>query len=126
VEPLIPNARLLKSDVPDIDARVLESARWQDEDDPRWQQLWQFASTFDGYRYFGADDAVAERLAAFDDSVRDAFFTHGRLPAIDLALLRACLFYESRRLLNATWEAPIELDKDYLHVLLVAIREAID
>ena len=84
-----------------------------------------FALTFDGYRYFGHDQGAGERLASFDDSIRQAFLGTGRLPAIDLALLRACLFYEQRRWCKPSSEGPNESEKGYLHALLAGIRAAI-
>jgi hypothetical protein len=35
-----------------------------------WEALWTFALTFDGYRYFGGDPSVHNRLGAFAHSVR--------------------------------------------------------
>jgi hypothetical protein len=59
--------------------------------------LWEFALTFDGYKYFGGDDDVVGRLGQFAQSVERAYAKDGRLPALgEIGMLRACLFYEQR------------------------------
>ena len=125
---LVPNSALTHGQIPDIDVRVLDGDAWLG-DGPhgeRWARLWVFALTFDGFRYFGGDDdAVVGRLGAFDESIRSAYDTDGELPKIDLALLRACLFYEQRLLCKHTHIPPDDRRKAYLHSLLEGIRASL-
>lgn len=90
---------------------------------PGWQSLWEFALTFDGYRYFGDDEGAPERLGRFADSVRAAHRQDGQLPRLDLAQLRACLFYEQRRWCKHSTETHCPPDVAlYLEAVLRAIR----
>ena len=70
-----PQGALRLSDVPTIDAP--------------WEQIAEFAGTFDGYAHFGED--WGERLSA----VRERYLAIGDLPS-DLDDLRGCLFLEFR------------------------------
>lgn len=124
---LIPNSTLTVAQVPTANVRALSTDGWMgDVDDyPEWLDLWRFALTFDGYRYFGGDDGAAERLGRFADSIRDAFQKDGKLPALDLAQLRACLFFEQRRWCKASMTGPDERAKNYLQHLLATITASI-
>ena len=125
---LIRNAALHISDVPDVYAPGLDPVGFTEaphggESGPEWAEIWDFALTFDGYRYFGADEGAALRLQDFAKSVNDAFRNDNQLPKIDLAFLRACLFFEQRQWCKHSWVArcPPEL-ATYLDALLRAIR----
>ena len=124
---LIFNSQLTLAQVPDLDVRSLDTNGWLDDESQggRWKTLWEFALTFNGWKYFGDDDNVVPRLAAFDESIRAAFDQTGHLPTIDLALLRACLFYEQRLLCKYSMRGPDDQRKSYLQALLDAIRAAI-
>jgi hypothetical protein len=96
---LIENRYLVRDDVPGIDVQALPEGGWDgDEGDAatEWARLWTFALTFHAYRFFGGDDDVSGRVGNFGQSVQQSYFEHGRLPQLDLALLRTCLFYEQR------------------------------
>lgn len=127
---LIPNAALTASQIPDLQIPRLDPQNFNGggapgRNDAEWEALWTFALTFDGERYFGADDEAAVRLDAFSDSVRRAFAASGSLPRIDLALLRACLYIEQRRACKwgfaMTEECPPEF-AEYYGALLNDIR----
>lgn len=127
---LIPNASLLPTNVPAFSVRDLDPEGFNEgggTSGPQWAELWDFALTFDGYRYFGGDDGAALRLDAFATSVSTAFRQDQILPAIDLALLRACLFYEQRSWCKHSLETRCAPElADYLDALLNAIRRSID
>jgi hypothetical protein len=124
---LIPNASLTQSDIPDIDVRTLPGDAWLGGPGAgeRWELVWAFALTFAGWKHFGGDEHVIPRLGAFDESIRRAYERDGQLPAIDLALLRACLFYEQRLLCKHSMLPPDEQRKAYLQALLDGIRGAL-
>lgn len=72
------------------------------------QPLWEFALTFDGYKYFGEDEDVIERLGKFAKSVERAYRKGGGIPALgEIGMLRACLFFEQRNWCNGAREWPI-------------------
>ena len=122
---LIENRHLRRRDVPQVDVASLRPEGWDGSagySAADWARLWEFALTFDGYRYLGGDPGAAARLASFAESVRESYFGHGRLPELDLALLRACLFAEQRRWCKHAMEPPEERDKQYLNELVAAIR----
>ena len=126
---LIPNAELQVTDLPAFSVSSLDPEGFTQHQiavggsGREWKELWDFALTFDGYQYFGDDEEAAPRLDAFARSISDAFANAGELPAIDLALLRACLFYEQRAWCKQSMEVrcPPELAV-YLGALLHAIR----
>jgi len=96
-----------------------------------WQTVWEYAQSFDGYRYFGADHDAPQRLFDFNLSVREAFHANRELPALPADLIRACLFMEHRRLADATpitaTGAQREIHRSsvsYLQALLDAIGSA--
>src|SRR5262245_15936047 len=92
VPELIATQRLRAADVPSIDADGIDYGR-----DVRQQlaRLWDFALTFDGYRYFGGDEDVIGRLGQFAESMQGAYVRDGRVSAVgEIGMLRACLFYE--------------------------------
>lgn len=129
--PLIRNADLRLSDVPDpyvpgLDPAGFTEAPHSGRSGADWAEIWDFALSFDGYTYFGGDEGAQPRLQDFAESVSDAFRKDGRLPAIDLALLRACLFFEQRLWCKHSMEqsCPPEL-ASYLDALLRAIRDDI-
>lgn len=91
---LIATQRLRASHVPAIDA---EGVDYGGDVRAQLAALWDFALTFDGYRYFGGGDNVIVRLGQFADSVQRAYAKDGRVPALaEIGMLRACLFYEQR------------------------------
>lgn len=98
------------------------------KDTLEWLDIWTFALTFDGYKYFGDDDSAAERLSNFASSIEDSFAQTSVLPRIDLAFLRSCLFAQQRFWLKwggvMTRECPSRTAA-YLEALLVAIRNEI-
>jgi hypothetical protein len=57
--------------------------------DGPWQEINEFAHTFDGYAHFG------EAWGARFNAVRQDYVANGQLPA-DIDDLRACLFLEFR------------------------------
>lgn len=93
-----------------------------------WLEIWTFALTFDGYRYFGGDDSAPERLSQFASSIETSFERNSELPRIDLAFLRACLFTQQRHWLKwggvMTRECPPNT-AEYLEALLNATRNEI-
>ncbi len=133
---LISNASLLPDHVPrwsptNLDPVGFNSGLVDDElgeNTAEWLDIWTFALTFDGYRYFGGDDSAPERLSSFASSIETTFGQTSKLPRIDLAFLRACLFAQQRHWLKwggvMTRECP-ERTAEYLEVLLVAIRNEI-
>lgn len=91
--------------------------------------FWEFALTFDGYKYFGGDDDVIDRLGQFAASVERAFAASGQIPALgEIGMLRACLFYEQRNWCK--WGkvmAEMTLDDaQYLIALADAIRRRLN
>jgi hypothetical protein len=82
---LIPNSALTSGQIPDVELRVLDGEAWLGDGahGERWERLWVFALTFDGWSYFGGDDYVIARLGAFDESIRSAYDTNGELPQVD-------------------------------------------
>lgn len=128
---LIRNADLRISDVPDAHVPGLDPVGFTEAphggaSGVEWATIWDFALTFDGYAYFGGDEGALPRLQDFAHSVSEVFRKDGQLPAIDLALLRACLFFEQRLWCKQSMErsCPPEL-ASYLDALLRAIREDI-
>ena len=128
---LIRNADLRLSDVPDAHVPGLDPVGFTEVPDggksgDEWADIWNFALTFDGYTYFGGDQEALPRLQDFAESVSAAFRKDGQLPAIDLALLRACLFFEQRRWCKHSMEPSCSPElASYLDALLRAIRDDI-
>jgi hypothetical protein len=125
---LIENRHLSLPDIPTVDVRSLREGGWdggEGEAAKDWANVWTFALTFDGYRYFGGDTEVTARVGDFSESVRKSYFEHEQLPALDLALLRTCLFYEQRRWCKSSMTPPQPRDREYLAALLRAIRAQI-
>ncbi len=89
-----------------------------------WQQLWEFARSFDGYAYFGGDGEAPQRLDDFNLSVRDAFHGNRELPTLDTRLLRACLFMEQQRLTKAKPTTVLQRERT-IHPSSVAYLQAL-
>src|SRR4051812_21605485 len=106
----IQNRHLRISQIPALDITSLRDDGWDRgpgyaTDD--WSALWNFALTFQAYRYFGDDsDRAANRVAEFGSSVRESYLDSKQLPKLDLALLRTCLFYEQRAWCKHSMVAP--------------------
>lgn len=66
---LIATKRLRASHIPAIDAREIDYGRDAKE---QLGPLWEFALTFDGYKYFGGDEDVGPRLGDFAKSIERA------------------------------------------------------
>jgi hypothetical protein len=89
--------------------------------------IWQFAATFDAYRYLGVQDTRG-RLGSLGESVWREFEIAGRIPLVgEIGILRACLSYERH-----VWCTPdddrTEMSVEhqrYLRALLGAIRERV-
>ena len=90
-----PQHALRISDIPTVDAP--------------WEQIAEFAHTFDGYAHFGSD--WGEHLSA----VRERYFATGDLPS-DLDDLRGCLFLEFRRD-RFTWGDDVMLSEPDEHAV---------
>jgi hypothetical protein len=123
----IANRDLRAADVPPPSVESLDLRGYSDggTTPDGWGQLWTFALSFRGYEYFGGDDLAPGRLTSFDESVKEAYRADGKLPKLDLALLRACLFIEQRKWCKAGW-GPMDPDSArYLSALLRAISSAI-
>jgi hypothetical protein len=113
----IANSELIESDLPPADA---------DE-----EMIWQFARTFDGYRFIEsqerpnhpAADNLVWRLGYYANPARGAFFKEGTVP-ITMSELRACLFFEWRRE-HHQGTSPDGPMMQYLHALIAAIREKV-
>lgn len=133
---MIPNASLLPVHVPNWSPTELDPIGFNSgvvddrlgENTAEWLDIWTFALTFDGYRYFGGDDSAAERLSDFTSSIEASFDRNSELPRIDLAFLRACLFSQQRFWLKwggaMTRECPPRT-AEYLEALLNATRNQI-
>lgn len=122
----ISNISLQVSDVPALDVPSLDPVDFTAMQDDDWGALWTFALTFDGYRYFGGDEGAGDRLGDFANSIRHAYERDSALPEIDLAQLRACLFFEQRRWCKHSMERTCPADAAiYLGALVDAIRRAI-
>ncbi len=77
----IPNADLRECDLP------LFVNKWD-------QPLFQFAMSFDGYRFM--ESPTTQKLGAFANQAMRTYEKEGALPK-SLSELRACLFFEGRR-----------------------------
>lgn len=98
----IPNTHLIESDLPSRHAS--------------WTNIQPFASTFDGYEYWGSfkkcREVAQQGLLLFRD--------HQDL-AQSLTDLRTCLFFEARRWRHFE-KKPSKKGMDYIHALIEAIR----
>jgi hypothetical protein len=119
----IPTKNLRIDDVPKVEPERLDYGK-----DPRPQlaDLWDFALSFEGYRYFGDDDDALGRLAEFAKSVERSFRTSAQLPRVgEIGMLRACLFFEQRNWCK--WgKVDIEMTREdvrYFAALADAIRD---
>jgi len=131
--PLIQNASLLLEQVPDYYAPGLDPVGFNcgvvdpnaGANTKEWLEIWTFALTFNGYQLFGGDNGARERLEYFVASVEESFLENGQLPSLDLALLRACLFFQQRHWLKwagvMTRSCPPETAK-FLDALLRGIK----
>lgn len=129
----IPNRALTVADLPTFDVTQLDPQNFNGghasgRSDREWAELWTFALTFQGADYFGGDSGALGRLVQFSDSVKEALDQDGRLPKIDLRLLRACLYVEQRRWCKwgdvMTERCPPDVAA-YLQALLSGIRAEI-
>lgn len=124
-EAYIANRDLRRSDVPELRQEVAQRPYVS----PAWDEVWTFALSFRGYVFFGDDEGALTRLSEFDRSVREAFDRDGGLPKLDLALLRACLFWEQRAWCKGVSDPGDKMDAqsvEYIRALLGAIRAAIN
>ncbi len=83
-----------------------------------WQDIWQFALTYNGYERHGDFDDVA-RLSK---TVAAEWRKDALLPN-DLAELRCALFFEQRRFRHLEMD-PEGSDADYVRALVASIRQA--
>ena len=89
-----------------------------------FHEVWEFARTFDAYRYFAVDD-IHGRLGEFATSVKQEFRVTGEVPRLgDIGMLRACLAYEEHRWCAWGDDDSVMTSDDvrYLAALLEAIR----
>jgi hypothetical protein len=97
---LIPNSALTPAQVPDYTVTMLDPNGFNEtgagDSAKEWLEIWTFALTFNGYSYFGDDSNVVSRLGDFVRSIEQSFSDNGQLPISDLAMLRACLFFQQR------------------------------
>jgi hypothetical protein len=108
---------IANSDLTDEDIPSLTSG-WDD-------RLIRFALSFDGYEYTASQpgNTPPGRLAAFTRPVVKAFAEGGCLPScLSLSDLRACLFWEERRVRHTMMWQMDEKQMDYLRALLECIR----
>src|SRR3954469_20564806 len=122
VPALIATKQLRASDVPVINANRIDYSKNVRE---QLAPLWEFALTFDGYKYFGGDEEVIPRLGQFADSGAQAYREDARIPAFcEIGMLRACLFYEQRN--SCKWGKEMSEitrgDAPYFVALAEAIR----
>jgi hypothetical protein len=94
------------------------------------EAMWKFARTFDGYRCIESKPPIPSehpvaKLGALANSARGDYFKSGKvvLPKT-LADLRACLFFEWRRLHHQGISADHEM-MAYLHAILESIRQIV-
>ena len=118
----IANRDLRVDHVPDIYLEALDPDFGEGRSVDDWDRVWSFALTYDGYAYFGGDDAAGERLTVFAQSVRDAYDRDGEVPKLDLRLLRATLFIEQRIWCKSSGPPIDERSARYLTALLRQIR----
>lgn len=121
---MIPTKRLRASEIPHVDPSSLDYGR---PTTPQLQELWTFALSFDGYRYFGVADGF-DRLGDFAASVEREFQQTGTLPRLgEIGMYRACLFLEQR--MWCKWDKsdsePTRRDVEYLRQLAEAIRSRV-
>jgi hypothetical protein len=112
----IANTELTEQDLPPPDADEVA--------------MWRFARTFDGYRYIESKPPIPSghlvaKLGALANSARGDYFKSGKvaLPKT-LADLRACLFFEWRRLHHQDISADREM-MAYLNALVASIRQKV-
>jgi hypothetical protein len=108
--------------VPDIHVEALDPDFGEGRSVSEWARVWSFALSYDGYAYFGGDSDAGGRLTAFARSVREAYDRDGRLPKLDLRLLRATLFIEQRLWCKSNRPTVDERSARYLSILLREIR----
>jgi len=124
---LIQTKDLRDPDVPRIDPELRESPgglTFGYEPHPVFHEVWEFARTFDAYRYFAVDD-IHGRLGEFATSVKQEFRVTGEVPGLgDIGMLRACLAYEEHRWCAWGDDDSVVTSDDvrYLAALLEAIR----
>jgi hypothetical protein len=112
----IANAELSEQDLPAEDA---------DE-----ETIWKFARTLDGYKYVESRPPIPSehpvaKLGALANSARGEYFRSGKVASPrDLGDLRACLFFEWRRLHHQGISADHEM-RVYLHTLVESIRQKV-
>src|SRR5437773_776562 len=108
----IANANLTEANIPTL------VNGWDD-------RLVRFALSFDGYEYTAnlPGNGAASRLSGFTRPVVTAFAEKGSLPSsLSLSDLRACFFWEERRVRHTMmWKIDAK-QADYLRALLEAIR----
>ena len=88
-------------------------------------RLIRLALSFDGYEYTANQpgNSPAGRLAAFARPVVNSFAEGGHLPScLSLTDLRACLFWEERRIRHTMMWKMDENLREYLSAFLEAIR----
>lgn len=83
-----------------------------------WQDIWQFALTYNGYERHGDFDDVAN----LSKTVAADWGKDRHLPN-DLAALRCALFFEQRRFRHLETD-PQGSDAKYVRALVAAIRQA--
>jgi hypothetical protein len=120
----IPTKRLRSADIPRIDPAAIDYER---PVTPQLHDLWTFALTFDGYRYFGVTDGFG-RLGDFAASVEQEHRRTGRVPRLgEIGMYRGCLFFEQR--MWCKWDKsdgdPSREDVIYLRDLAEAIRSRV-
>lgn len=98
----IANSDLSEQDLPSANAR--------------WDNIWKFALSFNGYKYSNKCGELANKAVA-------AFREDKSLPR-SLSDLRACLFFEQRRWHHFGEEPDIET-MVYIHALIEVIREKV-
>jgi len=98
----IANSDLIERDLPSANAR--------------WDDIQEFALSFNGYKYSNKCGEFANKAVA-------AFREDKSLPR-SLSDLRACLFFEQRRWRHFDEEPDIET-MVYIHALIEAIREKV-
>jgi hypothetical protein len=114
--------------------REIENADLSEQDSPAEdadeETIWKLAGTLDGYKYVESKPPIPSehsvaKLGALANSARREYFRSGKvaLPR-NLGDLRACLFFEWRRLHHQGIPADHEM-RVYLHTLVEAISQKI-
>jgi hypothetical protein len=98
----VSNSELIKDNLPPLKAK--------------WEDIWQFALTFNGYKY-------SDRCADIANKAHSKYDESKQLPD-DLSDLRSCLFFEQRRWRHFG-EKPNEQAMVYIHALIESIRRQV-